>query len=48
MLCDCWFKTGGDHQRGSLFEFWQNIQRVAEDHYDRTSDRRFTTSVGYE
>jgi hypothetical protein len=29
-------------------EAWQAIQQAAEDHYDRSSDCRFTTFVGYE
>ena len=29
-------------------EAWQRIQRAAEEHYDRTSECRFTTFVGYE
>lgn len=29
-------------------EFWDNIQKAAEDHYDRSEDCSFTTFVGYE
>ena len=29
-------------------EAWANIQRAAEEHYDRSSECRFTTFVGYE
>jgi hypothetical protein len=32
----------------SLLEFWQNIQKAAEDHYDRSAECAFTTFVGYE
>jgi len=32
----------------SLDEFWGHIQQSAEDHYDRSSQCRFTTFVGYE
>jgi hypothetical protein len=28
--------------------FWSNIQQAAEDHYDRSTECRFTTFVGYE
>jgi hypothetical protein len=31
-----------------LAQFWQSIQRAAEDHYDRSSRCSFTTFVGYE
>tara|TARA_S200000501_G_scaffold366342_1_gene400958 strand:+ start:2827 stop:4872 length:2046 start_codon:yes stop_codon:yes gene_type:complete len=29
-------------------ELWSNIQQAAEDHYDRSSECKFTTFVGYE
>ena len=29
-------------------ELWRNIQQAAEDHYDRSSECKFTTFVGYE
>ena len=29
-------------------ELWDNIQQAAEDHYDRSSECKFTTFVGYE
>ena len=38
----------GSDCRASLLEFWQNIQKAAEDHYDRSAECAFTTFVGYE
>ena len=38
----------GSDCRASLVEFWQNIQKAAEDHYDRSAECGFTTFVGYE
>ena len=38
----------GSDCRASLLEFWQNIQKAAEDHYDRSAECGFTTFVGYE
>ncbi len=32
----------------NLTEFWGNIQRAAEEHYDRSAECSFTTFVGYE
>lgn len=29
-------------------EYWQNIQRAAEEHYDRSADCSFTTFIAYE
>lgn len=37
----------GDCDQGHA-DYWQNIQQAAEDHYDRSSECRFTTFVGYE
>ncbi|MAI78990.1 MAG: hypothetical protein CL917_08620 [Deltaproteobacteria bacterium] len=38
---------GSDCEK-SLLEFWGNIQQAAEDHYDRSSECKFTTFVAYE
>lgn len=38
----------GSDCRASLLEFWSNLQRAAEDHYDRSSECTFTTFVAYE
>lgn len=38
----------GSDCRASLLELWQNIQKAAEEHYDRSADCSFTTFVGYE
>lgn len=39
--------TLGDCDQGQL-DFWQDIQLQAEHHYDRSSNCKFTTFVGYE
>ncbi|MDG2332949.1 MAG: DUF3604 domain-containing protein [Myxococcota bacterium] len=38
----------GSDCRESLLEFWSNLQRAAEDHYDRSATCSFTTFVAYE
>ena len=43
-LCD----LPGEDCEARLSEFWTNIQRAAEDHYDRSSQCSFTTFVAYE
>ena len=44
VICDL---PGSDCPK-SLLEFWGNIQRAAEDHYDRSANCEFTTFVAYE
>jgi len=44
IICD----LPGEDCEASLSEFWDNIQRAAEDHYDRSPACGFTTFVGYE
>jgi hypothetical protein len=43
-LCDLW----GVDCTARLGVFWDNIQRAAEDHYDRSAACSFTTFVAYE
>lgn len=38
----------GSNCRESLLEFWSNLQRAAEDYYDRSATCSFTTFVAYE
>jgi len=38
----------GSDCKAAALDTWTDIQRAAEDHYDRSSDCRFTTFVAYE
>ncbi len=44
IICD----LPGSNCPKRLLEFWGNIQRAAEDHYDRSANCEFTTFVAYE
>ncbi len=44
MICD----LPGSNCKESLLEFWVDIQRAAETHYDRSAACQFTTFIAYE
>lgn len=44
MICD----LPGSNCKESLLEFWVDIQRAAETHYDRSAGCQFTTFIAYE